>query len=194
MNELDISSHRGFGQWLRATWTGWILGVPFIIVLALAGEAVGIGGVQVFVGAGMGAGVGLMQRRAIRGMLQASARWFWSCVIGLGAPFLTTDIAKAMDWDFPYSLYVCVMLGGLIAGVWQWLLLRSRFHKAGWWVLASALGWSLAAGAAALAEIQPFRGLGGALLYLAITAAGGLILGSVTALALVRLLREKNTV
>ena len=35
--------------WLRATWLGWILGVPLILVLALAGEAVGIGGAQVLV-------------------------------------------------------------------------------------------------------------------------------------------------
>ena len=26
-----------FGQWVRATWAGWLLGVPIIIALALIG-------------------------------------------------------------------------------------------------------------------------------------------------------------
>ena len=46
-----------------ATWAGWLLGIPFIIILALMGEAVGIGGSQFLVGAGMGTGTGLLQSR-----------------------------------------------------------------------------------------------------------------------------------
>ena len=140
----------------------------------------------------MGSGVGLMQGRALKSVLYAFAPWFWSCVVGLGAPFLATDIAEAIGWKFAYSLQASVALGGLIAGVWQMLILRSRFHNAGWWILASALGWSLAAGAAAVADAQPLRGLLGALAYLAIIAAGGLILGSVTGISLMRLLREET--
>lgn len=194
MSQLDISSPRLFGQWVRATWAGWALGVPCIIVLALAGEAVGIGGVQVLVGAGMGMGVGIMQGRALKIMLQAFAPWFWSCVIGLSAPFLVMDIAQALGRPIPYSLEAYVALGGLIAGVCQWRLLRSRFHGAGWWVLASALGWGLAALAAAFANTQKLRGIWGALLFLAIAIGGGVILGAVTGLALARLLRVKTTV
>lgn len=192
IRKLDINSPQCFGQWTRLTWAGWVLGVPCIIALALMGEAIGIGGAQFLVGTGMGAGVGFMQGRALKNVLQAFAPWFWSCMAGLGAPFLVTDIAKALGRDLPYSLYIYVALGGLLAGIWQWRLLRSRFHHAGWWVLASTLGWSLAAGAAALANAQPLRGIWGALLFLAITAGGGLILGAVTGMALVRLLREKT--
>lgn len=194
MSKLDINSPHLLGQWIRVTWVGWALGVPCLIALALAGEAVGIGGSQVLVGAGMGAGVGFMQGRALKDVLHAFAPWFWSCVIGLSAPFLVTDIAKAIGRDLPYSLYVCVALGGLIVGVWQWRLLRGRFNHAGWWVLASTLGWSLAAVAAALANAQPLRGIAGALLFLAIAVAGGLILGSVTGVALVWLRREEAAV
>lgn len=191
MSKLDLNSPHLLGQWIRVTWAGWALGVPCIIALALAGEAVGMGGSQVLVGAGMGAGVGLMQGRALKDVLHAFAPWFWSCIIGLSAPFWVTDIAQAMDRAIPYSLEAYVALGGLIVGVWQWRLLRVRFNQAGWWVLASALGWSLAAVAAALANAQPLRGIWGALLFLAIAVAGGLILGFVTGLALVRLRREE---
>jgi len=192
MSGLDISSHRLFGQWVRATWTGWALGVPFIIALALAGEAAGIGGAQALVGVGMGTGIRLMQGRAIRGVLHRSASWFWSCVAGLGVPFLAADIAKAAGWDFTYSLYVSVALGGFIVGIWQAFILRSRFHNAGGWVLASALGWTLAAGAAAVADALPLRRLWGAVAYLATVAVGGLILSSVTGISLVRLLRKET--
>lgn len=198
MSESNMGHRKVFAQWVRATWAGWVIGVPFIIALALVGEALGIGGVQVLVGVGMGAGIGLMQARAIRGLLHKSAPWFWSCVVGLGAPFLAWDIAKAAGWDFPYSLYLSVALGGLIAGVWQAFLLRSRFHNTGWWVAASVLGWTLASGMAAVANTlsrsHSLRGIWGALAYLGIVAGGGLILGFVTGLALVWLLRHEPAV
>jgi len=43
MIERNLSKRQVFGQWVRATWAGWALGVPLIIVLALVGEAVGKG-------------------------------------------------------------------------------------------------------------------------------------------------------
>ena len=135
-----------FGQWVRATWAGWILGIPLIVALALAGEAAGIGGAQVFVGAGMGMGIGFMQRRAMKGVLHQSGPWLWSCVVGLAVPFLVTDVAKAVGWNLRYSLHASVAFGGLIVGAWQALILRQRFRKTGSWVVASALGWTLAGG------------------------------------------------
>lgn len=181
-------------RWIRATWTGWILGVPLIIVFALAGEAMGIGGFQVLVGLGMGVGVGFMQARALRPLVAAAGQWRWSCVVGLSLPFLTTDLLRESGREVPYSIYLAVALGGLIAGIWQALLLRRWFGRAGWWVVASLLGWSLAAGLGELADgmsrAYSFRGIWGALAYLGIIAAGGLILGVVTGMALAGLVRE----
>jgi len=189
-----MNGRRVFLQWVRATWIGWVLGVPLIIVLALLGEAVGIGGSQVLVGAGMGAGLGFMQGRVMREVLQKFAPWFWSCAIGLAVPFLVADIAKAAKWDYTYSLQISIACGGLIVGVWQALLLRTRFRNTGWWIAGSAAGWFLAAGLARVAESLPrsqsLRGIWGALAYLGIVAGGGLILGLVTGLAMVWLRRE----
>lgn len=178
-------------RWVRATWGGWLLGIPCIIAFALAGEAVGIGGSQVLVGAGMGAGVGLMQGRVMRGVLGKAAPWAWSTAIGLALPFLVFDLAKAAGREWPFSLYICVAVGGLIVGAWQARLLRPYFRGTGSWVAASAVGWSLSAGAAALADSgrvsQSVRGIAGALLFLGIVAFGGLVLGLVTGVALARL-------
>lgn len=193
MNDRTI-----FWQWVRATWSGWVLGVPCVIVLALLGEAVGIGGAQVLVGAGMGAGIGLMQGRAMRGVLQKFLPWFWACVVGLAVPFLATDIAKVANWDLTYSLYICVATGGLIVGIWQAFLLRARFRNAIWWAAASAIGWLLASGTAAISDAlqrsKSLRGIGGALAYLGIITSGGLILGAVTGLMRIKLQQHESPV
>lgn len=180
-------------SWLRATWAGWLLGLPCIILLALGGEALGIGGTQVLVGAGMGMGVGLLQGRAVRRYQLSAAPWFWSCVAGLALPFLISDIGHAAGVTWSYSLPACVAIGGLLVGAWQAILLRRRFNGPLWWVLGSGLGWSLA-GSMAMAADQLFRshrlhGLAGAGAFLGIIAVGGLGLGLVTGLVLVHRLR-----
>lgn len=192
-----VSDRRVFLRWVRATWIGWMVGVPCIVALALLGEAVGIGGSQVLVGAGMGAGIGIFQARVIRGWLPRAAPWFWSCVGGLALPFLATDIAKLAGYSSTRTVYVSVALGGLIVGAWQALILRERFRSAGWWLASSAVGWTLAGGTAMLADslshTRQLRGLGGALAYLGIVALGGLVLGLVTGMSLVRLARQDSS-
>ena len=183
------------GTWVRATWYGWLLGVPLVIAFALVGENLGMGGRQVLVGLGMGTGVGLLQSRAIRSVLPRPAAWLASCILGLGIPFLVTDVATTIGADVRYSLPLAVAAGGLLMGVWQAFLLRRHVRAPAWWILASAVGWTLAAGVAYLADAEGrgshvVRGIAGALLYLGTVAAGGLILGFVTGVVLPRLARN----
>lgn len=196
MNERSLHGNQPLRQWIRATFAGWILGIPLIIALALVGEAAGIGGVQVIVGVGMGAGVGLMQGRVMRTVLGKFGPWFWSSVVGLGLPFFMADIAGVVRWDSPYSLYLAVILAGLIVGIIQAFILHSRFYNTGWWIVGSVVGWSMASATVALADTLPrahsLRGVWGALAYLAIVAAGGLVLGIITGISLVRLLRHER--
>jgi len=178
------------GSWIRATWIGWLLGIPCVVVLALLGEAVGVGGVQVFVGAGMGLGVGLLQARVARELLGSGGPWVWSSVVGLAAPFLLTDVAGWLGWELPYSLPLAVAVGGLSAGIGQAVLLRGRVRRSSAWVLTSVLGWTLAAAPVHAADVlaRLFGGVLGAAVFLACVAVGGLVLGVVTGLALSRLL------
>lgn len=191
-------NRRLFVSWIGATWLGWLLGIPLIIVLALVGEAVGIGGAQFLVGAGMGTGVGLMQARVVRRIISKSALWICSCAVGLGLPFLITDISKVAGVRIPYSLFVAITVGGLIIGGWQMLILRSHARRAGSWMVASALGWTLAAGTSAVADSLPrshfLRGIWGAVAYLGIVTGGGLVLGLVTGVCLVWMLRGESVV
>lgn len=182
-------------RWVRATWLGWLLGIPLIVALALVGEAVGIGGAQGLVGAGMGAGIGLAQGRVVRDLLGRWAPWFWSCVLGLSAPFVLADLARIAGLGLGYSLPVCVMLGGLAVGVWQAVILAGRMRHTWRWFAANAVGWSLVAATSAVGDVvsRPgvLRGIAGALGYLGIMASGGLVLGLVTGAALVWMLRHE---
>jgi hypothetical protein len=111
-------------------------------------------------------------------------------MIGLTLAFLLADGLRAMDRESPYAVQLALGIGGILAGTWQAYLLRA--HKLGseWWVLISGLGWTLAAlayGVAdALGRSHWFRAPSGALIYLGITAIGGLLLGGTTGVVLVR--------
>lgn len=182
--------------WLRATWTGWLLGVPAIIGLALIGEALGIGASQGLVGAGMGLAVGGMQSRVLGAMVPKRGGWILATTVGLALPFLVHDISRLLGRELPYSLPVMVALGGLVAGAGQALLLRPRYRRALAWVAASIVGWSLAAGTTAIADTmfqaRSIRGIGGALAYLGVILAGGLVLALATGPCLTWIGREEG--
>jgi hypothetical protein len=120
----------------------------------------------------------------VRRVLDAWGPWFWSCTVGLAVPFLVADVARVRGWGLGYSVLACVAGGGLIVGVWQSIILRRRFRGSGWWIAASAVGWTLAAVAASLSDTltrrHSLRGIGGALAYLGLVVTGGLVLGLVT--------------
>ncbi len=191
--DLRTLGPRGFlAPWIRATLLGWVLGVVLIVVLALAFESVGVSNAHFPVGAGMGLGIGLLQARLLRGRIPRPSAWLGSSVVALAFPFLAFDLARLLGVGVPYSLYASVVAGGLILGAWQAFLLRQVSSRSAWWLGACALGWLLASGAVAIAGSLPrspaLRGLPGAFLYLAIAGSGGVLLGLVTGLALVRLL------
>jgi hypothetical protein len=170
-----------------------VLGVPVIAALALLGEAMHIGGSQFLVGAGMGLALGVMQARALRGVVDKPFAWIASCTVGLAAPFVVADISRAAHWDLPYSLPVFIALGGFIVGAWQASILKTRLSGTASWVVASAVGWTLAGAAALMSDtpqLRAIRGLAGALAYLGVIAVGGLILGLVTGAALAWMLKR----
>lgn len=177
--------------WVRATALGWLLGIPCIVLLALVGETVGIGGAQGLVGLGMGVAVGLLQGRAIRPILGGALPWMLATAVGFALPFLLSDLAAYKEWPLGYSLPWCVAIGGGVVGLLQALLLRQRQRGVTWWVVASVLGWSLAGAMASVANSltgnASARGASGALLFLLLVATGGVVLGLVTSWSLQRL-------
>jgi hypothetical protein len=111
--------------------------------------------------------------------------------MGHFVPFLAYDLVQAAGLSVPFSLYICVALSGVICGVLQARLLQPWLTQAWWWLPSTIIGWTLAAGSAAIAEqgtrALSLRGLTGAAVYLALVLSGGPILGFITGLVLVRL-------
>jgi len=71
--------------WILATLAGWVLGIPSIALFALIGEAIGLAGKQVMIGAGMGVSLGLLQSRVLGRLIGRRRAWMLSCAGGLAA-------------------------------------------------------------------------------------------------------------
>jgi hypothetical protein len=54
------------------------------------------------------------------------------------ANFWTVEVIYGLG-----SQEVAVILMGLSIGLGQWLLLRRRLNRAGWWIVANVAGWGL---------------------------------------------------
>jgi hypothetical protein len=86
------------------------------------------------------------------------------------------SLAALMGWT------MVVAFGGAVTGLLQWLVLRGQVSRAGWWMLASTVGWGLSMAAAGAFEV-----LTCGLFALPV---GGAVLGAVTGGALVWLFRQ----
>ncbi len=165
------------GRWLRATFYGWVLGFFLIVGMALIWDV--FGGAQFMIGLGMGAGVGYMQGRVIKPLLGGSTRWLLSSIVGLGLPFLVWDLSGPLQLSIPFSLAGAVVVGSVLVGVFQWLLLRGQSRRAGWWIPASVVGWSLPVLLIALGDGDSVLGPWGSFVSTGAMLLGGLILGAI---------------
>ena len=112
-----------------------ILQVTLIIILILA-----------VVGAGQGTVQWLMLRKQISG----AGWWIAATMLGFGLSIITfvpleMGIASLKHAVGPDSLILSFLTGlglGTVIGTAQWLVLRRHVSGAGWWVLASGLGYA----------------------------------------------------
>ncbi|RMG44634.1 MAG: hypothetical protein D6718_09615 [Acidobacteria bacterium] len=183
-----------FKRWVGATFAGWLLGFVFIVLAAAGGDLIGVGDgeSQFIVGIAMGAGVGYAQGRVMRRRLDVTWGWVWASAIGLGVPVGAFDIATAVWGESWPSIPIAVVTGGLLAGLLQRRILRSRCARADWWVPACVAGWTSATGTAAVSGLLPSGPSAGwfALVNIAVILLGGVVLGIVTGGALVWMLRD----
>jgi len=194
-SEAGESTSRLFARWVVATSWGWLLGFVFLMVGAIAADVLmGLERAQFFLGLGMGTGIGYAQVRVTRPFLRISSAWGWASVVGMGAPFVVSDVIRAI-WpgvSYMYALWLSAAFGGLLVGLLQWPMLRPRAPRAIWWVPASTAGWMLAAATPLLYGTVPglAPGAGAALINVVAIPLGGVILGTVTGGTLVWLLRS----
>lgn len=177
------------GPWFQATTFGWLLGFALLVVLAIGWQALTGEESQWMVGAGMGVGIGYVQSRLLRGVLDRPGRWIWATATGFTIPFILWDLSAAAGASF-LSLPICVVTGGLLVGLLQWSLLRSRSSRAGWWIPVSVLGWAVPAAALGLSSPGELPSVWRELLSFGGMFLGGAALGAVTGAPLAWMLRN----
>jgi hypothetical protein len=131
----------------------------------------------------MGVGVGLAQARLLGSMAGPRSRWVLATALALAAPFLVGDLSHLGGRPVPFNLAAYVVIGGIVVGVVQWLLLRRATPHAAWWLVATPIGWLLASSTVLIADgrLPRIPGIVGALLFIGVVLGGGLLLGLCTA-------------
>jgi hypothetical protein len=158
MHNEHLSAGCGFWLlWVAATTCGWILGalvndpivrlvggttywaeklapLYWLLLTAITGTTVGIA-------------QGLVLRRRAALLLWVTTSAFaWSLgemaemgtILGVAGRLGTWPSGVPLAWHWLVKWLVV----GLSAGVLQWLVLRRTVFSAGWWILASTLGWT----------------------------------------------------
>jgi hypothetical protein len=177
---LQVTPRSGlsFHRWIGATTLGWLLGLLLLVALATAWNGATGGEAQWMVGVSMGAGVGFLQARALRSWLPRPRRWLVASTVGMGIPFLLWDTGSLLGIRGVFSLPSCILLGGLLAGILQERLLRSRFPRSLLWIPTSIVAWGVPVTFVVLG--QPSVHLFLTVLSIVTLFLGGLLLGSVS--------------
>lgn len=134
---------------------------------------------QLLVGIGMGWSVGFAQWRVARHWFGASTQWMWASAVGMGTPFVLSDVLGAWRAD-GWFVVVNAGLGALLSSLWQRRPRQLSSARANWWVPACIGGWMLAA-ALPVALVIPSPHLSN----IGTSALGGVALGVVSGGALV---------
>ena len=134
-------------KWFLACLAGFVVGIPLFIGLGLLlGDQPGPAVVQDAVtGVIHGAEFGIAQWLLLRRQVHKVGWWVVASIVGFAIGF---PLTKTLFGELSSGLVVAGGAGavvGAIAGALQWLVLRGRVGRAGWWVLASALAWMVSA-------------------------------------------------
>ena len=125
------------------------------IIVLFVGDFINVNGVQhitedylalyVFVPL-MGLLTGVLQYELLRRYFPRMRPWVAATIGGwlLGA-FLILTHGWLNPTNTVLSLDLAFLIMGLSIGVGQWLLLRQRLPRAGWWIGANVVGWSILA-------------------------------------------------
>lgn len=127
-----------------------------------------------------GTSIGLLQSLVLGREVSGPGWWVLASTVGLPMGVALGGAAgSALEAPAVEAFLVAPSIGAM-----QWLFLRQRVSRAGWWILASMLGWG---GGAASAEVLS-RLIGGSRVFV-LSGVLGLVVGVVTGMALVWLLK-----
>lgn len=125
------------------------------IIILFIGDFVSVGGVthitEDYLGINtfipiVGLLTGVLQYGLLRRYLSHMGWWVAVTIGGWLLGLFLTLIPGWLNWTSSlFHLDVAFIVMGLSIGVGQWLLLRRRLPRAGWWIVANVAGWGLLA-------------------------------------------------
>jgi MFS family permease len=144
-------------------------------------------------GAVCGGLLGIIQRRVLQRQTSQFSWWVEASTVG-GAVSGAVGGAVALVVDEAQILAMVPAVGGALVGIAQWLVLRRQVDQAGYWVLASTVGWAM--GGAVALVLGGMRGWD-LILVILLLPVGGMVAtawyGAITGGVLVWLLRQPIT-
>jgi hypothetical protein len=216
-----------WGQWIVANSIGELLGLGLVAAIGGGlvwrfgepAEALGVlllTAALLLLGACEGVIVGVAQWLALRHFVPLLKAGVWIRATATGAfiawalgliPSTLMNLREAAGAAPPvemsdatmFMLAVAMGLGlGAILGLPQWLALRRRLSRAGWWVMANAVAWAVGMPVifSGAGSVPQGMAVGSLILFIALTlAVAGAIVGAIHGFALVWLLNqpENNT-
>lgn len=89
-----------------------------------------------------GGPLGILQWLVLRKQVRRSGWWIAATAIGWAVGYAVGWFGKVeFRWHLPWPIGIVVF--GCSVGVAQWLVLRKQVFRSEWWVVASAVGWTL---------------------------------------------------
>ncbi len=144
---------------------GWAIGVAFL-ENADAGWPIALFITLMAGGSLAGLGQGMILKRR----LGSAVWWALATIIGgvagqlagfvlAGIVFgiFATILGDSLPGFYEYYIAAVMAVSGAILGLTQWLILRHAVRRAGWWILASSVGWAFGIAITRWAVLQPWN-------------------------------------
>ena len=136
-SDSHLAAGRGFWLlWVLASGVGFGVGGPLGVAMGSPGDII-VNGYMGLAAGGILAGV--LQWLVLRRRVARTGWWVLSVIAAVAAVGVLVFGVGLVNVDVGWVLGVGLF--GTVAGVLQWLVLRRHVARAGWWVLASTVGW-----------------------------------------------------
>ncbi|PAX58329.1 hypothetical protein [Brunnivagina elsteri] len=210
MNRRKLNQRNSFGLWERWVLQSAIAQIIGLTIVGIASAVVNrmgyIQGIFTFIGILEGTVLGFTQWLVLRRYIRHSTQWIFATIIGgLLAWFtgLTISVLMAFTFAGASGNYVnitfikgLILLGmgiGGVLGFCQWLAIRTQIRYGVWWIFANAIAWSLGLLVAyfGAGAIEEKLGIQTALTTVATGGVMGVVIGSITGIALIWLLKPR---
>ena len=174
-------------KWIAVHFSGWILGVFFVLLFSGFLESLGITGRQFYLGIAMAIGLGIFQWFYLKQQQETPVQFLLYTILGMGLPWIFIDFISPLSQGF--NLFTSVGFGSIFSAGLQARVINFSTKNTVVWIICSAVGWLAAAACLLLTEttmhqLSSMPKILIAVLNLLLILSGGPIIGFFTGIAL----------